>query len=55
MCPVCVTTVVLIAGSVASMGGLAAVAMTKLGVKNAVTTEAADIACSQEARNDCPD
>jgi len=35
MCPVCATTVALIAGSVASMGGLAAVAMKKFGGKNA--------------------
>jgi hypothetical protein len=35
MCPVCATTVALVAGSVASMGGLAAVAMKKFGVKNA--------------------
>ena len=35
MCPVCVTTAVLIARSVASAAGLAAVAMTKSGVKSA--------------------
>jgi hypothetical protein len=35
MCPVCITTAVLIAGSVASTGGLAAVAMKKSGVKSA--------------------
>ena len=35
MCPVCITTAVLIAGGVASTGGLAAVAMKKFGVKNA--------------------
>jgi hypothetical protein len=35
MCPVCATTAALIAGSVASMGGLAAVAMKKFGEKNA--------------------
>jgi len=34
MCPVCMTTAVLIAGSVASTGGLAAVALKKSGVKN---------------------
>ena len=55
MCPVCITTAMLIAGSATSTGGLAAIALRKFGVKNAVTTEAADIACSQEARNDCPD
>ena len=35
MCPVCATTVALIAGSVASMGGLAVVAVKKFGVKYA--------------------
>jgi hypothetical protein len=38
MCPVCLTTVVLIAGSATSTGGLAAVAMKKFGVKNAAST-----------------
>ncbi len=36
MCPLCVTTVVLIAGSVTSTGGLAAVAIRKFGTKSAV-------------------
>ena len=36
MCPICVTTAVLIAGSVTSTGGLAAMAITKFGVKSAV-------------------
>ena len=36
MCPVCITTAVLIAGSATSTGGLAAVVMKKLGVKRAV-------------------
>jgi hypothetical protein len=36
MCPVCLTTAMLIAGSATSTGGLAAVAMKKFGVKNAV-------------------
>ena len=35
MCPVCLTTAVLIAGGVASTGGLAAVAIKKFGAKNA--------------------
>jgi len=35
MCPVCIATAVVIAGGVASTGGLAAVAMKKFGVKNA--------------------
>ena len=36
MCPVCLATAVLIAGSVTSMGGLAAIAIKKFGAKNAV-------------------
>jgi hypothetical protein len=36
MCPVCLTTAVLIAGSVISTGGLTAIAIKKFGVKNAV-------------------
>jgi hypothetical protein len=36
MCPLCVSTAMLIAGSVTSTGGLAAVAIKKLGVKNAL-------------------
>jgi hypothetical protein len=35
MCPVCITTAVLIASGAAGTGGLAAVAMRKSGVKNA--------------------
>jgi hypothetical protein len=36
MCPVCLTTAALIAGSVTSTGGLAAIAIKRFGVKNAV-------------------
>jgi hypothetical protein len=36
MCPLCISTAMLIAGSVTSTGGLAAIAMKKLGVKHAV-------------------
>jgi hypothetical protein len=36
MCPVCITTAVLIAGSATSTGGLAAIAIRKFGGKNAV-------------------
>jgi hypothetical protein len=36
MCPVCITTAVLIAGSATSTGGLAAIVIKKFGVKNAV-------------------
>jgi hypothetical protein len=35
MCPVCITTAALIAGSVTSSGGLAAIAIKKFGGKNA--------------------
>jgi hypothetical protein len=34
MCPLCISTAALIAGSVTSTGGLAAIAIKKLGVKN---------------------
>jgi hypothetical protein len=36
MCPLCISTAMLIAGSVTATGGLAAIAMKKFGVKNAV-------------------
>ncbi len=36
MCPACVSTALLIAGSVASAGGLAAAAMKTLGAKKAI-------------------
>ena len=36
MCPICITTAALIAGSVTSTGGLAAIAIKKFGGKNAV-------------------
>jgi hypothetical protein len=41
MCPVCLTTAALIAGSVAATGGLAAVAIKTFGVK-----DAGDIHCA---------
>jgi hypothetical protein len=41
MCPVCITTAVLIAGSATSTGGLAAIAFRKFGVKNAVDNQPA--------------
>jgi hypothetical protein len=41
MCPVCIATAALIAGSVTSTGGLAAVAIKKPGVKNAVESNPA--------------
>jgi hypothetical protein len=36
MCPVCITTAALIAGSVTSTGGLAAIAIRKFGGRNAI-------------------
>jgi hypothetical protein len=41
MCPVCITTALLIAGSVTSTGGLAALAIKKYGMKNAVDNDPA--------------
>lgn len=35
MCPVCLTTAALIAGSVTATGGLVAIALSKFSVKNA--------------------
>ncbi len=35
MCPLCITTAVLIAGGATSTGGLAAVAIRKFAMKNA--------------------
>ena len=43
MCPVCITTAMLIAGSVTSTGGLTAIAIRKFGVKNAVSNDPAPI------------
>jgi hypothetical protein len=39
MCPVCIATAVLIAGKVTSTAGLAAIAVRKLGVRNAVDNQ----------------
>jgi hypothetical protein len=41
MCPVCLTTAVLIAGSVTSTGSLSAIAIKKYGGKNAVDNNSA--------------
>jgi hypothetical protein len=41
MCPVCITTAMLIAGSATSTGGLAAIAIKKFGVKHAVDKDPA--------------
>jgi hypothetical protein len=49
MCPVCLATAMLIAVSVTSTGGLAAVAMKKLGVKHAVDNPPATTPNKEEA------
>ena len=36
MCPICITTAVLIAGGVTSTGGLSAIALKRLGGKSAI-------------------
>ena len=41
MCPLCITTAMLIAGGVTSTGGLAAIAIRKFGVKNAADNQPA--------------
>ena len=38
MCPICLTTAMIVAASVTSTGGLAATAIKKFGAKNAVST-----------------
>ena len=42
MCPACLTTAALIAGSVTSTGGLAAVVIKKFGAQNSEDKNAAD-------------
>ena len=51
MCPVCLATAMLIAASVTSTGGLAAVALMKFGVKSAVDNALAP-APTKEDRHD---
>jgi hypothetical protein len=41
MCPVCLTTAALIAASLASTGGLAAIAIQKFSVKNGAESTSA--------------
>jgi hypothetical protein len=48
MCPVCITTAALIAGSVTSTGGLAAIAIRKFGVKNAADNHPAPIPSKED-------
>jgi len=47
MCPVCITTAVLIAGGVTSTGGLSAVALKRLGAKSAVESNSAPTTTGQ--------
>jgi len=51
MCPVCITTVLLIAGSATSTGGAAAIAIKKFGVKHAVESSSALPQSDNEKRN----
>jgi hypothetical protein len=48
MCPVCITTAVLIAGSVTFSGGVAAITIKKFGVKNAVENHPAPTPSKEE-------
>jgi hypothetical protein len=48
MCPVCITTAVLIAGSVTSTGGAAAIAIKRFGVKNAVDNHPASTSSKED-------
>lgn len=48
MCPACMTTAVLIAGGLASIGGLAAAAMKKPGAKNAAGDRSTPTRSKQE-------
>ena len=41
MCPVCIATAMLLAGSVTSTGGLAAIALKKIGISRAADPEPA--------------
>jgi hypothetical protein len=47
MCPVCITTAVLIAGSATSTGGIAAIALKRLGAKNAADSNPAPTASKE--------
>ena len=48
MCPVCLATAALIAGSAGSTGGLAAIALRKFGKKNAVDTHRSSTLSKEE-------
>jgi hypothetical protein len=48
MCPMCITTAMLIAGSVTSTGGLTAIAIRKFGANNAVDNNPAPTASQED-------
>jgi hypothetical protein len=48
MCPVCIATAMLIAGSVTSAGGLAAIALWKFGVNNALEYQPSPTAAKED-------
>ena len=48
MCPVCITAAAVIAGKIASTGGLAAIAIRKVGVRGAVDTNPAETPCKED-------
>ena len=50
MCPVCLTTAMLIGGSVTSTGGLAAIAIRRFGVKGAVVPTPSELSQTQTKR-----
>ena len=52
MCPVCLTTAVLIAGSVTTTGGLSAIAIKTFGVKNGEDNHASTPNSSLEKRTE---
>jgi len=51
MCPVCLATAMLIAGSATSTGGLAAIAIKRFGVKHAVESNSALPQSDKQKRN----
>jgi hypothetical protein len=48
MCPICLTTAMIVAASVTSTGGLAATALKKFGAKNAVANQPAPIPSKED-------
>lgn len=52
MCPLCITTAMLIAGSVTGSGGLAAIVIKKFGEKNAVDKDPASTPSNLSRKKD---